>query len=580
MNHSTMKLSRTKSLLFLLITFTIVTCYGEEGLVVRVLKGGGKEISLKDGDKEKSLKGGGQGKSNNGEAKSKKTGHQKAKSSKRTYVPTTSITPTMLPKCKSSKGKRSKGHESKSKAFGAESSFGPFPGWCPFGPDQKNASKSKTGNNHYEHYYNSKNSKKKSKAHEDDAGKPFSFLNGILGHEPKTKVIVLTLTDMTSCLQTSVDDGDFVLIIDTCRFDDNSMFTIDRYGRFHTTQGWGQCVVADATGTDITPGPCYDCGAIFSYDADLSLIRLYEDPTTVISFRGTDVFLAEEIIEPTCTSSEPILSRLDDELIEQNMVIIAIDNLELPTDSPAPSSSMPPTRTTMPTTPFPTIPPTPLPTSLPPTLSPTSLPTTSTPTLSPSFPPTSSLEELNDANIGAAVTVYMIDPVKGSAHFGDITKWDTSRLTSAYGLFDKTLYIDSKNFNMDIGSWDISGVYFASYLFNGAGAFDQYIGDWDISSLMYMQSMFQNAVSFNQNIRSWDMSKAVNLYAMFKGASIFNQDLTMWSFNSAMYVEKMFWDSGMNIQSCFDLSGDLYGACDIFKGSAGGDFLFCSIDLC
>jgi len=150
---------------------------------------------------------------------------------------------------------------------------------------------------------------------------------GGFGHEPNTKVIFFKSTDMTNCLQTTANDGDLVLIMDTCWYDDNSMFTIDRYGRLHTTQGWGLCVVADATGTDITLGPCNDYGAIFSYDADLSLVRHYENPTTVISFRGTDVILAEEIIKPTYTSSEPILRRLEDEPIGQSMVIIAVENV-------------------------------------------------------------------------------------------------------------------------------------------------------------------------------------------------------------------------------------------------------------
>jgi len=479
----------------------------------------------------------------------------------------------MLVKCKSSKGKKSKGIESEF--------IGLPPGWCPFVPELKNTSKSK--------------SKKKSKADEDDTGESFSFLDEILGYEPETKVLVFPLTDMMRCLQLTADGSDFFL--DTCRFDDNSVFTVDQYGRLRTAQGLGQCVAADAAGTDIAPGPCDDCGAIFSYDADLSLIRLYEDPTTVISFRGTDVFLAEEIIEPTCISE-----KIDNGPIGQSMVIVPIETFELPTASPAPSSSMPPApQDSMPPTPQDSMPPASqarfiqappritMPKTSDPTLSPTSSPTTPaptfspslSPTLSPSFAPTSTPEEIHDYTIGAATTLYMLDPVQGKAKFGDIANWNTSRLTSVYGIFDKTLSIHAKSFNDDIGSWDISSVFLASYLFNGAEAFDQYIGDWDTSSIIYAQNMFRNAISFNQDIQYWDTTSVMNFHGIFEGASGFNQDLTLWNLDSAEYVEKMFWDSGLKIHQCFDLKGKgLKGSCEIFKGSAGGDDLFCDSYLC
>jgi len=545
-----MKLSSTKVALFLstINASAIVICSGKEDLVVRALKGEGYG------------RGKGKGQGTNNEDKSKMKVHTKAKSKKST---TDDIAPTMLVKCKSSKGKKSKGDKSKS--------IGLPHGWCPFIPELNDT-------------FNVK-SKKKSKVNEDNTGKSFSFLDGILGYEPKTKVHVFPSTDMMRCLQLTADGDD--LVFDTCRFDEDSVFTIDRYGRLHTAQGWGQCVAADAAGTDITPGPCYDCSAIFSYDADLSLIRLYEDPTTVISFRGTDVFLAEEIIEPTCISNEPILGKVDDEPIEQSMVMVPIEMFELPTTSPAPSSSMPPAlqgsmlpvsedrlfqfgRTAS--------------TTMPKTSDPASSPITSSPTtpaFSPTVAPTSTPEEIHDYTIAAAATLYMLDPLQGRTQFGDIADWNTSKITSAYGIFDKTLSIHAKSFNADIGSWDTSGIYITSYLFNGAEAFDQYIGDWDTSSLLYAQQMFQDAISFNQDIQYWDTTSVMNFYGMFKGASGFNQDLTLWNLDSAEYVEMMFWDSGLKINQCFDLKGKgLTGSCEIFKGSAGGDDLFCDYYLC
>merc|ERR1711957_14627 len=124
-----------------------------------------------------------------------------------------------------------------------------------------------------------------------------------------------------------------------------------------------------------------------------------------------------------------------------------------------------------------------------------------------------------------------------------------------YGLFDKTLAITAKLFNEDIG-WG------------------------DTSSMIYAQNMFQGATRFNQDISYWDTTKIENFFAMFQGARAFNQDLSSWSFDAAEYVQGMFWDSGIDVPQCFDLSGKgLDGACGIFQGAAGGDAQFCAVGL-
>eukprot|EP00588_Corethron_pennatum_P001893 CAMPEP_0194297898 /NCGR_PEP_ID=MMETSP0169-20130528/59868_1 /TAXON_ID=218684 /ORGANISM="Corethron pennatum, Strain L29A3" /LENGTH=208 /DNA_ID=CAMNT_0039047825 /DNA_START=127 /DNA_END=753 /DNA_ORIENTATION=+ len=193
--------------------------------------------------------------------------------------------------------------------------------------------------------------------------------------------------------------------------------------------------------------------------------------------------------------------------------------------------------------------------------------------------------------------------------YGDITDWDTTEVTTFYILFDKTSVQSAVKFNEDIGNWDTSlGEYFTD-CFRGAESFDQDIGAWDMSTAVYAFGMFQGALiaeSFDQDIGAWDMSNAIYTSGMFQGAHVFNQDislwevgevknfynmfinaqgfnqdLSLWDFGSAKYVEQMFWYSGLNINQCFDLSGTGDpNACEIFKGSAGGDDLFCDVGMC
>ena len=62
----------------------------------------------------------------------------------------------------------------------------------------------------------------------------------------------------------------------------------------------------------------------------------------------------------------------------------------------------------------------------------------------------------------------------------DIGKWDTSNVTTMYGMFHSAI-----NFNKDIGNWDTSNVTYMSNMFSYAKEFNQdYISRWDTSKVI------------------------------------------------------------------------------------------------
>ena len=60
--------------------------------------------------------------------------------------------------------------------------------------------------------------------------------------------------------------------------------------------------------------------------------------------------------------------------------------------------------------------------------------------------------------------------------------------------------------------------------------FNKDIGHWDVSSVTNMNSMFKGASSFGfwLSIRNWNVSSVTNMDEMFSNASIFNEDLSNW----------------------------------------------------
>ncbi len=81
--------------------------------------------------------------------------------------------------------------------------------------------------------------------------------------------------------------------------------------------------------------------------------------------------------------------------------------------------------------------------------------------------------------------------------YGEISNWDTSRVTSMRGMFK-----DARSFNQPLNNWNVSKVKNMGWMFRGARSFNQPLNDWDVSNVLTMYRMFADAHSFNQPLHA------------------------------------------------------------------------------
>jgi surface protein len=155
------------------------------------------------------------------------------------------------------------------------------------------------------------------------------------------------------------------------------------------------------------------------------------------------------------------------------------------------------------------------------------------------------LTQIDNTTIVGALTAWLADnttaeftDATNTPYYGPITNWDTSGVTSMYGLFDADF--NFSGFNEDISGWDVSNVTDMGAMFWSQGDFNQDLSSWDVSKVTSFESMFYYATEFDSDISGWDTSNAENMAGMFQEASAFNRDLSKWDVSKVRTMSSMF----------------------------------------
>ena len=104
---------------------------------------------------------------------------------------------------------------------------------------------------------------------------------------------------------------------------------------------------------------------------------------------------------------------------------------------------------------------------------------------------------------------------------GDISKWDTGKVTNMYSMF-----YQASAFNQDIGGWNTAQVTTMQGMFHVASVFNQDIGSWNTEQVTTMRAIFQYASAFNQNIGDWNTAQVTDMTQMFNYATAFQAKFT------------------------------------------------------
>lgn len=109
---------------------------------------------------------------------------------------------------------------------------------------------------------------------------------------------------------------------------------------------------------------------------------------------------------------------------------------------------------------------------------------------------------------------------------GDLSKWDTSRVTKMNDMFYNNIH-----FNSDLSHWNTSNVTDMSNMFYNATNFTSDLSHWDTSKVTDMENMFYRARKFNSNLSDWDITNVTNMDNIFKDATTLNRKLKDWDYS-------------------------------------------------
>jgi len=174
----------------------------------------------------------------------------------------------------------------------------------------------------------------------------------------------------------------------------------------------------------------------------------------------------------------------------------------------------------------------------------------------------------------------------GKAEFnGDLSNWDTSRVTTMRKMFFKASAFDG-----DLSRWNTSQVTTTQRMFEYASRFNGEIGNWDVKNLKSMGAMFSRAYSFNRDVSAWDTSNALDMAFLFRDAISFNRDefISKWTGKATIVAQTgMFSGATAFLSKYGSICGEdgpskacaqvpIENACDeTISGTGGVDYVGC-----
>ena len=113
---------------------------------------------------------------------------------------------------------------------------------------------------------------------------------------------------------------------------------------------------------------------------------------------------------------------------------------------------------------------------------------------------------------GAEVTGECTTWASGN-DYGTMPNWDTSLVEDMNGWTGSGFqgFGGKSTFNGDISKWDTGKVTDMGYMFDSASAFNHNIGSWNTAKVTNMRYMFSSASAFNQDIGSWNTEKVTDM---------------------------------------------------------------------
>ena len=155
--------------------------------------------------------------------------------------------------------------------------------------------------------------------------------------------------------------------------------------------------------------------------------------------------------------------------------------------------------------------------------------------------------------------------------YGTMPNWDTSLVTDMSGSDDYFGFGGESSFsrfNGDISKWNTSQVTSMRAMFYKGFDFNQDVGSWDVSQVTDMYQMFHSASAFNKNIANWDVSGVTNMANMFYAASAFNRDISSWTGTAATTTQDDVFNSATAFQARFSCASATDGP---VNSCVGGD---------